>query len=50
MEQATDLPIQVCPLCQSTRMTLSQYGKQEENTPFSKYVRKAHFRTYMQQV
>jgi len=50
MEYATDLPIQVCPLCYSTRMTLTQYGKADENSPFSKYVRKAHFRTYMQQV
>lgn len=50
MEQATEYPMLVCPMCQSTRMTLTQYGKQDDSFQSSKYIRKGHFRLYMMQV
>lgn len=46
MEMATELPVMVCPKCQSTR-TCYQGNKTLQNSQCSKYVRKVHFRLYL---
>lgn len=46
MEMATELPVMVCPKCNSTR-TCYQGNKTMQNSQCSKYVRKVHFRLYL---
>jgi len=46
MEMATELPVMICPKCNSTR-TCYQGNKSTSNPSISKYIRKVHFRLYL---
>jgi DNA-directed RNA polymerase subunit RPC12/RpoP len=46
MEMATELPVMVCPHCNSTR-TCYQGNKSTQSSQASKYIRKVHFRLYL---